>query len=297
MPDDLYETTVEVSVTHDLLKSLRQAAGTQACLVVISGPKLGQRVALTDASLTVGRGSACALVLDADSVSRQHARIDAADGSHWLVDQNSTNGTYLNDVRVQRNVLRDGDRVGIGKVMLKYLASGNIEAAYHEELERLVSHDGLTGVHNKKHFEEAFALLSQRTRADAHPLSVIVFDLDHFKRVNDTWGHPAGDAILRQVAEVVQREVGTERLLARTGGEEFAIAAATDLTSARALADQVRRAVETSRCMVEARHIPVTVSLGVAERRVGEDEGPEALYARADQALYAAKRAGRNCVR
>ena len=155
----------------------------------------------------------------------------------------------------------------VGKILLKYIAGGNIEASYHEEVQRLMRFDGLTGVHNKSHFEEALHHLIAGERAAPRPIGLIIFDLDHFKRVNDTYGHTAGDAVLRQVAAVVGEQLTQHEFLARVGGEEFAVLCnGMVLRAVRELAERIRVAVESAQCMFENKTIPVTLSLGAAER-------------------------------
>lgn len=239
----------------------------------------------------------CGFQLDLDSVSRLHARVRWDGTRHFIEDLRSTNGTYVNENRVGEHPLADGDRVGIGKVLLKYLAGGNVEAAYHEEIQRLMRYDGLTGIFNRSHFDETLHNVLWRARFDGSAVSLILFDLDHFKRVNDTHGHPAGDAVLRQASAIVSQVVPPGTIFARTGGEEFAVLCpGVPAAHAWQLAEHIRRAVEASAFTAEGTRIPVTVSLGVAER-AATDQTPEALYERADTQLYAAKSAGRNCVR
>ena len=294
---DLYETTVEVTITRDFTRALRRSAPQQAYLVVIAGPRLGHRVVLDEQPLEIGRGSNCGLQLDVDSVSRLHARVQWTGQCHKVVDLRSTNGTYVNEMRVTEHELRDADRLQIGKVLLKYISGSNVESAYHEEIQRLMRFDGLTGVHNRSHFEETFHNVVWRARFDPSPTSLIIFDLDHFKSINDTYGHTAGDAVLRQVAAVVTQQVPPGQLFARVGGEEFAVLlSSVDIQGAYALAETIRRAVEGTVFAFDGTRIPVTVSLGVAQRQP-EDQAPQDLYERADAQLYAAKGAGRNCVR
>src|SRR6187399_668575 len=148
------------------------AAQQQALLIVLSGPRLGTRSVLAEAAVDIGRGSACHLILDADSVSRRHARIEWTGQQHRLVDLASTNGTYLNGTRVRDSLLKDGDRIGIGKALLKYMAGGNIEAAYHEEIQRLMRFDALTGIYNKRQFDESLRLAIFTTRTLPKPVSL-----------------------------------------------------------------------------------------------------------------------------
>ncbi len=295
---DLYETTVEVTITRDASGAVRIVAPHQAYLVVIAGPRLGQRAALGEQPLEIGRGTGCGLQLDVDSVSRRHARIEWTGVTHRLVDLGSTNGTYVNEARITERELADGDRPQIGKVLCKYISGGNIEGAYLEEIQRLMRYDGLTGVHNKRHFDESLQAAVWRTRQAPAPVGLIVFDLDHFKSINDTHGHTAGDAVLRQVSSAVASQVSGSQMLARVGGEEFAVLCpGQGLGEVQVTAERIRAAVAAQRFSFEDTVIPVTVSLGCAERPAGSDEQGIRLYERADAQLYAAKNAGRNCVR
>jgi diguanylate cyclase (GGDEF)-like protein len=251
---------------------------------------------LGDSAIDIGRGSNASLILDADSVSRKHARIERFGGGHKIVDLGSTNGTYVNGIKMQEHILRDGDRIGIGKALLKYLAGGNIEGAYHEEVQRLMHFDPLTNIHNKRHFEESLRLSVFTAAGAAKPLSLIVFDLDHFKKVNDTFGHMAGDAVLIGAANAVQSVLGPGELLGRVGGEEFAVLCdGMQLDAALARAEAIRLAVSSETYVFEDKKLSATVSVGVAQLASAEE--PDGVFVRADEQLYAAKAAGRNCVR
>jgi diguanylate cyclase (GGDEF)-like protein len=277
---------------------VRVAAEQQALVVVLSGSRLGHRTVLGDRPVEIGRGSSCELILDADSVSRRHARIERFGGGHKIVDLGSTNGTYLNGIRIHEQILRDGDRLQIGKALLKYIAGGNIEGAYHEEIQRLTRFDPLTGVFNKRHFEESLKLAIFGCRSEPRPISLVVYDLDHFKRINDTHGHMAGDAVLCEAAAAVREVLAPEHVLGRVGGEEFAVlCSGLVLAEAAELAERIRQAIGGHRYVFEGKELPVTVSLGVAERALRSDETAESLFERADERLYEAKGAGRNCVR
>jgi two-component system, cell cycle response regulator len=294
--DDNYESTLEVTISRDMGTLIRVAAEQRALMLVLSGPRLGHRLVLGDAAVDVGRGSAAGLILDADSVSRKHARIERFGGGHKIVDCGSTNGTYVNGVRVKEQLLKDGDRIGIGKALLKYIAGGNIEGAYHEEVQRLMRFDPLTNISNKRHFDESLRLAVFTAAGGNKPLSLIVFDLDHFKKVNDTHGHMAGDAVLCGATAAVQSILSPTELFGRVGGEEFAVLCEdAELAVARERAEAIRIAISREPYAFEEKKLPVTISAGVAQ--LATDEEPEGLFDRADAQLYAAKGSGRNCVR
>jgi diguanylate cyclase (GGDEF)-like protein len=295
-PDDNYESTLEVTISRDMGTLIRVAAEQRALVLVLSGTRLGHRLVLGDAAIDIGRGSAAGLILDTDSVSRKHARIERFGGGHKIIDLGSTNGTYVNGVRVKEQILKDGDRIGIGKALLKYIAGGNIEGAYHEEVQRLMRFDPLTNIFNKRHFDESLRLAVFTATGAGKALSLIVFDLDHFKKVNDTYGHMAGDAVLCGATAAVQAILSPTEVFGRVGGEEFALLCDdTELGAALERAEAVRRAVMREPYTFEDKRLPVTVSAGVAQ--LVEEEEAEGLFDRTDAQLYAAKGAGRNCVR
>lgn len=293
---DAYESTLEVTVSRDMRELINVAARQQALLIVLSDPCLGSRVLLAEAPVEIGRGARGGLLIDSDSVSRRHARVDWTGSVHRIVDLGSTNGTFVNGSRVTQHELRDGDRVQIGKVLLKYLAGGNIEAAYHEEFQRLMRFDALTGVFNKAQFGEVLRTAAQNARGGS-PLSLMVLDIDHFKKINDTYGHVVGDGVLCELSSVAREALGPEVTFGRVGGEEFAALYEGGTRSKMLdLAERVRKAAETHPFSFEGKRLAVTVSIGVAEY-APSDDSVETLYDRADTKLYEAKAAGRNRVR
>lgn len=296
MPDDEYlESSLEVTISRDMRSLVGSTAHQQALLIVLSGSRIGTRSVLGDSAVDIGRGSACQLILDADSVSRRHARIEWDGAVHRLIDLGSTNGTFVNGSRVKTATLRDGDRIGIGKALLKYLAGGNIESAYHEEIQRLMRFDALTGIFNKRQFEETLRLAVVTSRTKPKPISLMVFDLDHFKKINDKHGHMAGDHVLCEMAKAVKEVLAPDQIFGRVGGEEFAVLwEGSGLGAALEHAERIRRRIAGHRFNFEGSNLPVTVSIGVAERF--DEEAPERLYERADEKLYQAKAGGRNRV-
>ncbi len=275
------------------------APGGEGCLVVLHAPArrlLGVRVALSRREVVLGRDAGCDLVLDAEDVSRRHARVRGDGAGHLVEDLGSTNGTFVGDDRVVERVLAPGDLVRVGSVVLKYLAGDDLEALYHAELRRLADEDPLTGLAHKGAFAEALGRELKRARRHGQPLALALLDLDRFKSVNDRFGHLAGDLVLRELAAAVRPLVRAEQLLARIGGEELAVLLpGVTLESAVLFAEKIRALVEARRIEFEGAPIAVTVSIGVAALEEA-DAGGDALVARADARLYDAKRAGRNRV-
>ena len=271
-------------------------ATSAACLVIIYGADLGRRVVLEGSNLEIGRSIKCDLSIDQESVSRHHARITWDGGRYRIADLGSTNGSYVNDELVQERVLRDGDQLKIGRTILKFMTGDNIETSYHEEIYRLMTFDGLTQIHNKRHFHETLDREVSRSARYDRPMSLVVFDIDHFKRVNDTHGHLAGDALLRQLASLVRGRIRREDIFARVGGEEFAVLLPEiEGNGAAQFADKVRKACEGATFHFEDVAISITLSLGVANLRPPYTTG-EQLYKAADAVLYCAKQNGRNRV-
>jgi diguanylate cyclase (GGDEF)-like protein len=263
-------------------------------LLFLAGSEVGRSVRLTAEAIDIGRSDECAVAVNSDGVSRRHARVQRIFGLYFVTDLESTNGTYVNGKRVQMVQLNDGDQISVGNAVLKFVVN-HLEVEYNAQVSTLASVDSLTGALAKRPFEQALGNAIEHSLRNRAPLSLVLFDLDHFKPINDTYGHPAGDAVLARLAAIVRRVIGTEGPFGRVGGEEFAIALIDKpLDAGRAIAEQIRAAVEQSGFDHLGRTIPVTVSLGVAELVAGENA--EQLYLRADQRLYAAKRAGRNCV-
>ena len=273
---------------------------TTDCLVVIYTKEptlLGKRFVLDNNPTRVGRGADNHVVLDGDSVSRRHARFEQR-GTNWMVvDDGSTNGTYCNDEQIAREtVLKNGDRVKVGPTIFKFLSGADVEAQYHEEIYRMTIIDGLTQIHNKRYLYEALDQEILRGRRHKRPLAVVLFDIDHFKRINDMHGHLAGDFVLKEVARIVQSRIRRDEVFARYGGEEFAIILPeTPLEGAGTLSETLREKVAEHSFVFQADSIRVTISLGIAMLQENDRQAND-IIKRADERLYAAKNSGRNRV-
>ncbi len=271
------------------------------CLVVIYTKEptlLGKRFVLDTSPMRIGRGAENQIVLEGDSVSRKHTHIEQrVNSTWWAVDDNSTNGTYINDDQIVREQpLSNGDRIKVGPTIFKYLSGQDVEAQYHEEIYRMTIIDGLTQAHVKRYLLESLEKEMIRARRHVRDLSFIMFDIDHFKKINDFHGHLAGDFVLKELARIVQGRIRRDEVFARYGGEEFAIVLPeTNIEGARALAEGLREKVESSRFVFQNELIKVTISIGVA--MLGADDRTSLdLIRHADEKLYEAKRGGRNRV-
>jgi len=270
-----------------------------ACLVVIRGPRLGARLDLGDLPAVIGRGSNADFKIPSRSVSRSHCRVFLNDTELWLEDLRSTNQTLINMLPVERQALKDGDQIRIGDSVLKYLAEGNAEVAFLAEMQENVIRDDLTGLHNRRHLMDQLKDAIAVSRDPGTPsLSLAILDIDRFKDVNDIIGHLAGDDVLRQVATVLSEHIRSGDLLARIGGEEFALLMpGHSLDSALATCERLRLAIEAHRFKVDGRKeaLPVTVSIGVAQWTNAMSDISDLLRI-ADELLYRSKEAGRNRV-
>lgn len=281
-------------------KRIHSAAARDACLVHIypTGPAMGHRYPLADKALLVGRGDDCDLRIPDHSVSRRHARIDPSPDGYHVSDLGSTNGTFVNDKPLDGpSLLEDGDYLRIGNCLYRYLTGGNVEAEYHEEIYRLTIQDALTRLHNTRALTEFLDREVTRSGRHGRPLSVLMFDIDRFKGINDTHGHLCGDFVLRELAGCVRETVRKEDLLARSGGEEFVLVLVeTGAEEARAAAERVRGLVEAHPFRFETTPIRLTVSVGVATTAGDPAVTPTDLLRIADERMLQAKREGRNRV-
>jgi len=270
--------------------------GKEACLVVIYGMDLGKKYNLDRQAIIIGRSSKADIQIDQESVSRNHCKLINTGKTIMLRDLGSTNGTYVNDELIDEYVLRDGDLIKIGRSIFKFLSGNNIENAYHEEIYRLTTVDGLTQVYNKRYFLETLEREIGRAQRYQRDLSLIMFDIDHFKKINDSYGHLAGDHVLKHLAMVIKSRIRREDILSRYGGEEFSIILPEiDLENAIQFAEKIRKLVEKAVFTFEDTEIPVTISIGVTNYDTQQADVSEFIKV-ADEKLYEAKQAGRNRV-
>ncbi|HXU44274.1 MAG TPA: GGDEF domain-containing protein [Thermoanaerobaculia bacterium] len=293
----------ESGLTHSLDTAARErdavASEVEAGIILIAHPesqRLGSRFRLSPGTtLEIGRSAATGISLpEVLSISRTHARLRYFGQRVTIEDLGSTNGTYVNGHRIAGlTPLKSGDRFQTAAVHFKFLHEKDPEHAYHEAIYDLVMRDGLTEIYNKRKYDEE--LLREFARALRHgrPLAMIAFDLDEFKKVNDTYGHLCGDFVLKQIASMVRVVVRPEQIFARVGGDEFVILAPeTTLDGAEALARKLCDRVGDLDYRYEEYKIEVSCSFGVAALDPSMRQ-PEQLFDAADAALFESKRAGR----
>ncbi len=302
-PFDLDLTEEECERTRTLV--LQRSGPSRRVLVptlrVIAGRDMLRHVVLNaNGEFIVGRDEGCALRLVDVSVSRRHAKIaTAADGSITVQDLGSTNGTAVNGQAVGFAEIRTGDAVEFGAVSLKLDLLSLDEIAHLENVVdalALAHRDPLTGLLTRAWLEDELPSLCDRAARAGTAISCVFVDVDHFKRVNDTFGHGIGDDVLMGVARILLLGVRDADACVRYGGEEFVVfLPASDERSAQDVAERIRRAIEAHDWSRTANGLRVTASMGVAQML--PNEARKDWIARADRALYAAKHAGRNTVR
>jgi two-component system cell cycle response regulator len=270
-------------------------------LIVITSPSsstVGRMYRVSKDEVVLGRGIQSDILIDDDGVSRYHAKIVLRGDKRHLVDLDSTNGTFLNGAKTKEAALAEGDKIQMGRAtVLKYTVQDALDETYHRELYDSAVKDGLTGVHNRRYFLERLKAEFQHSQRYKRTISLLLFDLDHFKKVNDEHGHRAGDAVLRTMAEAVAKAMRGGDVFARIGGEEFAcILRETDHTSALRFGERLRKIIRAAKVRWGAVEIEVTVSIGIATFDGTNFQDPDALMQASDERLYAAKNAGRDRV-
>jgi two-component system, cell cycle response regulator len=275
------------------------ATRRDACVVHIypTGVGMGTRFALSDSPVVLGRGNDCDIRINDPSVSRRHARIQPGADGYFAVDLQSTNGTFVNDVPASMCKLQDGDYLRVGNCIYRFLAGGNVEAEYHEEIYRLTIIDALTDIHNKRYFMEFLDRELARSSRYDRPLSLVMVDIDKFRNINEELGHLGGDFTLRELASRIKGSIRKEELFARYGGEEFAVLLPeTPGSGAVNLADRLVKVINAQPFQYENQTYSVTISAGVTTTQGEKSITPTELIRRADDKLYQAKHEGRNRV-
>jgi len=295
------EKTVQISWST-VAEQMRQTTPPKACLIIISGIDMGSIIPLDQPKITLGRDPECDFVLRDDGVSRIHAEVIRHGPESVIIrDMGSTNGISVGGQRIKEAILNKGDKVLLGpRTILKYEIQDQFEETYQKHVYESSTRDGLTGVYNRRYFNQK--IISDLSFARRHKIwfTLMIFDLDHFRKINDAFGHRIGDQVLINVAGSVLSILKTEDHLARYGGEEFAIIApGTNDEGSLALAQRVLKRVESGAIIAadgSDKIIKVTVSIGATTVTPGSAVEPATVISAAEGNLSEAKHSGRNRV-
>lgn len=297
--DDDRTQVADASAVRQMMAEAEKVA---PALVLLSGPPeaVGKQWRLVGPEHVLGRSPSCQIYLDDPKLSKNHARLLVIGASVAIVDMNSTNGTEVGGRRLEPNQpqeLANNDQIAVGNLVFKFLEQGSLESVGMQQAFERSQIDALTRIYNKGAYLAKSEELYKRARLTKTPLSILVFDLDFFKKVNDTYGHQAGDYVLKTLAALVNDQcVGGGGYFARYGGEEFVVLMpGASLVTAADLAEVIRAAVEDFSFEWEGTRLAVTVSMGVST--LADDMATaQALFEKADHASYESKRGGRNRV-
>ena len=289
--------TTEVSLRTDFA-GVSTLGTERALLLRMDGVHAGLVIAVETLPFTIGRHATNMLRIDEESISRFHARISRDEQGFWVEDLRSRNGTFVASERIDKRRIEDGAWVSFGaQASFRFTLTDLREERLFRRLYESSTRDALTGAYNRLHFDErlrAEVAFAARHSSDA---SLVLLDIDHFKRVNDTHGHQAGDLVLSEVAKLSMRSLRTEDVFARFGGEEFAvILRGISLAGAKKLGERLRISLENCSIPTGQQSVSVTLSAGCASLACTESRSPEDLIRIADRRLYLAKAQGRNRV-
>lgn len=266
----------------------------QPLLVVMHGSLLGMTYAIRDEVIAIGRTATLDIPIDDENVSRRHAEITFDGSSVKIKDLDSTNGTFVNSQRITDTILHDGDLILIGRVLFKFIRSSSIENRFFDQMYALATTDFLTGIFNRQHIISRLESEFARSRRYNRPLSVLLYDIDHFKHVNDSFGHLAGDQLLMESSRLIGKSVRNQDYYGRFGGDEFMIICPeTDLNNTVLLAQRLAQVLAKWSYSYQSRKLDFNISIGLAalsdEMRSAVD-----LIAKADTLMYRSKQRGRN---
>ena len=291
------ERTAIVNLS-ELRRAQTAAPRDRHLLVRVHGNQLGQVIRLDNEEYSIGRSMDSNIWLNDSGMSRHHAKLRREGESYSVEDLDSANGSFVQGQRVKKQKLSDGDMIQLGpSVIFRYSITDEDEENVLRKLYEASVRDALTGCYNREHFDERLKAEVSYARRHRTLISLVMFDLDHFKRVNDTYGHQAGDAVLIDLTARIRAGLRAEDIFVRYGGEEFAVVLrGIGVDGAAHVAERIRGTAAAAPVVFEQLSIPVTISLGAAALSCAEEPTPEALIAVADRRLYAAKHGGRNRV-
>ncbi|WP_108818076.1 GGDEF domain-containing protein [Pseudovibrio sp. Alg231-02] len=281
----------------DLASHSGQNDNSQPGIMFVSGNETGQVHLLTAPRVQIGRSPDCQIMVRDASVSRQHLLLETTPEGVQAIDLKSRNGVFVNGNKIKRCWISPNDVIRIGpKIILRYSLFSNVELDVLRKMHRASTMDPLTLTYNRKYFSGHLKQLEELPAKKKRNLSLILIDIDYFKRINDTFGHQLGDQALNHIATIIRTTVRGDDIVCRYGGEEFTILLSdTSNTVSTEIAERIRNRIESNPLRRDGNTIRLTVSIGVAI--VEEANGNlDNLFKLADARMYAAKRRGRNQV-
>src|SRR3989344_1326615 len=223
-PDEIEGSTRIINPATDTLQlDIKKAQEADAVLIVIRGTPQGKKFALGGAKMIMGRDPMADIQVNDNSVSRQHAILSKTESGVTIEDCGSRNGTFINDIKLEGKItLTKEDMIKVGTTIMKYIPAGELEILYHSNLTNAAHLDSLTDVFNRNYINEVLSAEFKRAKALHIHFSIILFDIDNFKKINDTYGHVCGDYVLKEMCNKI-KTLGLRKrdLLGRYGGEEF----------------------------------------------------------------------------
>jgi diguanylate cyclase (GGDEF)-like protein len=296
--DDSEEKADHTIIITDKVDLKERTSQAEPYLIQISGRETGMMHKLSAAKMKIGRDPSCQIQLDDPHVSRNHAEILTSEGGLVLRDLGSTNGVFVNGKKITEITLHDGDKLLIGtRLYFKFCYQDSVDQNYQQSLFRAANIDNLTQLYNKKYFIDALSKEFSFSKRANQPLSLMMMDIDFFKKINDTYGHMAGDLVLKTVGLFLGKNIRLENIACRYGGEEFAIILRNvDGEKALQIAERVRASIAAEKIVFRDKTISVTVSAGIATLLSNNFDTIDDFIQRADEHLYEAKQSGRNRV-
>ncbi|KYG63424.1 diguanylate cyclase [Bdellovibrio bacteriovorus] len=298
--DNLEKTSIVASDTFR--GRLKEADEVPPAIVVLIGPPgyVGKQYPITANDIVIGRSVESQVYIDDKSLSRSHAKFAVNGSEVSVIDLGSTNKTIVNGQVIPplaSCLLKNNDQIKTGNVIFKFLEKGSIEAMTNAAMYERAQKDALTGAHSKGALLEKGPEAMKRAEVLNEPLSLVTFDIDHFKKINDNYGHPGGDHVLKELCRIViTKLIRSNDFFARYGGEEFVLLlSGSPSKTAGEVGERIRQTIEAHEFVFENKKIPVTISVGVATKLPQETEWTQ-IYDRADKALYQSKQGGRNKV-
>ena len=298
--DSQDQSLADTCIEYKHSEEAAPAAEARGCLLQIypvpTNPGLSR---LSAPRSVLGQDPASQVPVDDTSVSRIHASIEWTDGAYYVTDLNSTNGTWVNETRVRSQVkLQGGELLRLGNTILKFMLALDEEAQYHAVVHDLITHDQLTGVFNRAYLLRLLQREVETSIQQGSSMSIILVDIDRFKRVNDRYGHLVGDEVLRTFCDRLRRVLDKKQALCRFGGEELVwVCPETPMDMGARFAEMMRQQVAEEPFVTQAGSLKLTCSMGVTHIDGSTETSVDELLTAADRLLYQAKEQGRNCVR